>query len=114
MNIDLKAEKGIKLIALLKAKPGYTREQFAKRWVDEHAPLTLKFKNLKSYRINIAAPGYQEMEVLPYDGTAELWWDTLEEMQADFASQEAAIAGADADAFTIIRQHIYTEEYILK
>ena len=37
----------VKVIALIKAKPGMTREQLKKRWVDEHCPLTIKMKNLK-------------------------------------------------------------------
>lgn len=107
--------KPVKLIALLKAKPGLSRDEFARRWVEGHAPLTLKFANLKGYRINVAIDEYQEIEgELPYDGTAELWWDSLEEMQADFASPEAQAAVADADTFTVVRTHIYTEEYVLK
>lgn len=105
----------VKLIALLKAKPGMSRAEFEKRWVDSHAPLTLKFKNLKGYRINVAIDEYQEIEGdLPYDGTAELWWDSLEEMQEDFGSAEAEVAVADADTFTVVRTHIYTREHILK
>ena len=105
----------VKLIALLKAKPGMTRAEFMKRWVSEHCPFTLKFKNLKGYRVNIAIEEYQELQgELPYDGTAELWWDSLADLQADFASPEGATAGADADEFTVVRTHIYTREYILK
>ncbi len=105
----------VKLIALLKAAPGMSREEFARRWVEGHAPFTLRFKNLKGYRINIAIDEYQELEgELPYDGTAELWWDSLEELQEDFASAEGQAAGADADTFTIVRTHIYTREYVLK
>ena len=73
------------------------------------------FKNLKGYRINVAIDEYQEISgELPYDGTAELWWDSLEEMQEDFASPEGKAAGADADTFTVVRTHIYTREHILK
>jgi uncharacterized protein (TIGR02118 family) len=105
----------VKLIALLKAAPGLSREEFARRWVEGHAPLTLKFKNLKGYRINVAIDEYQELEgELPYDGTCEMWWDSLEEMQDDFASQEAATAVADADTFTVVRTHIYTREHVLR
>jgi uncharacterized protein (TIGR02118 family) len=105
----------VKLIALLKAKPGMSREEFARRWIDGHAPLTLKFKNLKGYRINVPIDEYQEMEgELPFDGTAELFWDSLEEMQADFASPEAETALADADTFTVVRTHIYTREHVLR
>jgi uncharacterized protein (TIGR02118 family) len=107
--------KPVKLIALLKAAPGMSREEFARRWVDGHAPLTLKFKNLKGYRINVAIDEYQELEgELPYDGTAELWWDSLEEMHEDFGSPEAETAVADADTFTVVRTHIYTEEHVLR
>ena len=105
----------VKLIALLKAKPGMSREEFRKRWVEDHCPLTLKLKHLKGYRVNVALEEYQELEgELPYDGTAELWWDSLEELQADFATAEGIAAGADGDEFTIVRTHIYTKEYILR
>ncbi len=109
------SSKPVKLIALLKAKPGLSRDEFARRWVEGHAPLTLRFKNLKGYRINVAIDEYQEIEgELPYDGSAELWWDSLEEMQEDFGSDEAATAVADADTFTVVRTHIYTEEFVLR
>jgi uncharacterized protein (TIGR02118 family) len=107
--------KPVKLIALLKAKPGLSRDEFARRWLEGHAPLTLRFENLKGYRINVAIDEYQEIEgEIPYDGTAELWWDSLEEMQADFDSSAAQTAVADADTFTVVRTHIYTEEYVLR
>lgn len=107
--------KPVKLIALLKAKPGLSREEFVRRWVEGHAPLALRFENLAGYRINVAIDEYQELEgELPFDGTAELWWNSLEEMQEDFASEEARVAVADADTFTVVRTHIYTEEFVLK
>jgi uncharacterized protein (TIGR02118 family) len=106
--------KPIKLISLLKAKPGVSKEEFKKHWLEDHSPLTLKFKNLKGYRINIAIEEYQEIEGdLPYDGTAELWWDSIEEMKEDFASSAADVALEDADSF-MQKIHIYTEEYIIK
>ena len=107
--------KPVKLIALLKGKPGMSRDEFGRRWVEGHAPLTMKFKNLKGYRINVAIDDYQEIEgALPYDGTCEMWWDSLDEMREDFASSEAQTAVADADTFTVVRTHIYTEEHVLK
>ncbi len=104
----------VKLIAMLKAAPGMSREAFERRWLDEHAPLTLQFTHLKGYRINIAIDEYQEIEgELPYDGTAELWWDSLEEMQEDFASEAGEAAAADVAAFTRTLTHIYTREAIV-
>jgi len=105
----------VKLIALLKARPGMTREEFVRRWIDAHAPLTLRFPNLKGYRINVPLDEYQEIAgELPFDGTAELWWDSLEEMQADFASREAEAAVADAKTFTSELTHIYMREHVLR
>ena len=104
----------IKLISLLKANPGVSKEEFKRHWLEDHAPLTLAFKNLKGYRINIVSDEYQEIEgELPYDGTAELWWDSIEEMKEDFASIAADIALADAGTF-MSKTHIYTKEYIIK
>jgi uncharacterized protein (TIGR02118 family) len=107
--------KQVKLIALLKFKPGMSNEEIKTRWVDKHAPYAMKMKNLRGYRINIATDDYQEIEgELPYDGTAELWWDSLEDMKQDLSSMEGRKAGEDAGLFAVIRTHIYTEEYIIK
>jgi uncharacterized protein (TIGR02118 family) len=103
----------VKMIALLKIKPGMSREQFKKRWVDEHAQFTCKFPNLKGYLINIPIEEYQQIEgKLPYDGTAELFWDSVEDAKSDFATPESAAAGIDADEFSVVREHIFVEEFV--
>jgi uncharacterized protein (TIGR02118 family) len=105
----------IKLIALLKRKPGLSREAFAQRWLVEHTKLSSKLPGLLEYRINIATTAQPEGEgVEPlYDGTAELWWESLETMEAAFASEIGKTAGADADEFCELRLHIYTEEHFV-
>lgn len=102
----------IKLIALLKRKPGLTREEFADRWLNDHIKLSSKMPGLRGYRVNIAIdhqPDGDGVEPI-YDGTAELWWDSVEAMEAAFDSQEGKVAGEDADQFAELRIHIYTEE----
>ncbi len=103
----------IKLIALLKRKPGMTREEFAKRWVEEHTTISRNLPGLRGYRINIATPRQPEgsAQEPPYDGTAEMWWDSIDDMEASFDTELGQRAGADGDSFTIVRQHIYTDEY---
>ena len=54
------------------------------------------------------------MEELPFDGTAELWFDSLEDMKADYAAEEAKKAVADAKSFTDVLYHIYMEEHVMK
>ena len=105
----------IKLIALLKRKPGLTREEFADRWLNDHIKLSSKMPGLRGYRVNIAIdhqPDGDGVEPI-YDGTAELWWDSVEAMEAAFNSQEGKIAGEDADQFAALRIHIYTEEHFI-
>jgi uncharacterized protein (TIGR02118 family) len=105
----------VKLIALLKRKPGMTREEFAERWVHEHTKISSKLPGCRGYRINIATarqPAGTGDEPL-YDGTAELWWDSIEAMEASFDTEIGKLAGADGDAFTVVRLHLYTEENII-
>jgi uncharacterized protein (TIGR02118 family) len=104
----------IKLIALLKRKPEMTREQFARRWLDEHIKLSSLMPGLRGYRVNIATPRQPDGTEEPiYDGTAELWWDSVDDMEAAFASDIGVAAGADADLFAELRIHIYSDEYIV-
>lgn len=83
-------------------------------WVRLHAPLTLEFPHLKGYRINIPIDEYQDLEELPFDGTAELRFDSLEDMKADYAAEEAKEAVADAKSFTDVLYHICMEEHVAK
>ena len=76
----------IKLIALLKRKPGISREEFARRWVEDHTRISSRLPGLASYRINISSErqpvGVGEEPL--YDGTAEMWWESIEAMEAAF------------------------------
>lgn len=104
----------VKLVALLKAAPGMSREEFRRRWVDGHAPIARRFPNLKGYRINVAIDEYQAMEgELPYDGTAELWWDSLEDMREAFDSPVAEAAVADVNEFVSIQTLLVTQETVI-
>lgn len=100
----------IKLIALLKRKPDISREDFNQRWLNEHTKLSSRLPGLLEYRINIASLKQPDDTEPFYDGTAELWWENIEAMEASFATDIGKAAGADADEFCEIRQHIYTEE----
>ena len=105
----------IKLIALLKRKPGISREEFKRRWLEDHTKLSTRIPGVLGYRINIATdrqPDGTGAEP-PYDGTAEMWWESIDAMEAAFKTDIGVAAGADADQFCEVRLHIYTEENIL-
>lgn len=103
----------VKLIAFLKSKPGMTREEFAQRWVNEHTKISARLPGVRGYRINIATERQPESggAVSLFDGTAEMWWDSIDEMEASFATELGQLAGSDGDSFTTVRLHLYTDEY---
>lgn len=104
----------IKLIALLKRQPGMSMEEFKRIWVEDHVFLSAQMPGLRGYRVNIALPTQQEDVPTPdYDGTAELWWDSLEDMLAAFKTEIAQRAGLDAGRFSSVRQHLLTEEFVV-
>jgi uncharacterized protein (TIGR02118 family) len=105
----------IKLIALLKRKPGMSREEFKRRWLFEHTKLSSIMPGLIQYRINVATeeqPDGVGAEPL-FDGSAELWWESLEAMKACFKAESSQLAGADADLFCSERIHLFTEEFLV-
>ncbi len=95
----------IKLVFCCRRKPGLTREQFQKRWLEVHGPLVRKLRAelpmMKRYvqSHTLAGPvgdavndglrasrGVKE----PYDGITEVWFESLEAMGG--GSGEAARA----------------------
>ncbi|MEM8875836.1 MAG: EthD family reductase [Planctomycetota bacterium] len=108
----------IKCVALLKRAPGISVEDFRHRWVYEHTKLSGILPDCREYRINFVDTfeGIEPDEngEPPYDGTAELWWNSRAEMEASFATHTAKVAGDDADSFCSVRVHLYCEsEFIV-
>lgn len=69
----------IKLLALLPKKSDVSNEQFHRHWREVHALLALRIKTLRRYvqshRIPQQIAGFSSA---PYEGVAEVWFDTLE------------------------------------
>jgi len=93
-----KEQAMIKVIGLIKRKPGISREEFLRHWKDDHGPLVASIpelarhvrKYIQVHRVSIPALDAQErygQTSLPteYDGAVEMWFDNAEEMQKAFA-----------------------------
>lgn len=95
----------IKLVYCLRRLPHLSREEFQRYWREVHAPLVRKHAQAlrirryvqshtldsplnEAIRANRGGPA-------PYDGVAELWWDSAEEMTAAMASPEGRAAGRE-------------------
>jgi uncharacterized protein (TIGR02118 family) len=78
----------IKVITLLKRKPGFSRAEFSRYWRDSHAKVALKFagsryirRYLQNHMMDPAALGNWPGAVnTQWDGVAEVWFDSLEDL----------------------------------
>ncbi len=104
----------VKLIALIKAKPGMSPEELKKYYLEKHAPIDLQFKNLRGYTFNLTKKDDpSSVDGSSYDGVAELWWDSKEDMDVDFASKAGVEGGEDVQAFASEIISLNTEEYVI-
>ncbi len=82
----------IKLIVAVKKRSDLSVEEFHRHWRTEHArlvrenPATRKY--VKRYIQCHTMPGEYERGEVAYDGTAELWFDTVEDKDAFFSDPD--------------------------
>lgn len=95
----------IKLTFCLHRLPSLTREAFQTYWHETHAPLVARHAQVLRIR------RYQQLHALTtpfndairasrdapqmYDGVAELWWDSLDDLLASGQSEDARAAGQE-------------------
>lgn len=93
----------VKLIYPLHRKAGMTREEFQRYWREVHAPLVASHADAMRIRryiqshtlttpFDAAYVARQGGTTEPYDGVAELWWDSLEDYMAATATDEGRAA----------------------
>ncbi len=95
----------IKLTFCLRRRPELSREEFQRTWREDHAPLVRKHKDalgiLRYVQMHTDTGPMTEALVAsrgcgePYDGIAELWYESLEAL-AGLASDPAARAAGRA------------------
>jgi uncharacterized protein (TIGR02118 family) len=96
----------IKLVFTLRRREDMTREEFQRYWREQHAPLVKRHADALRIRryvqvhardtdLDEAIAGPRRSEPHFYDGVAELWWDSLEELVAAFSSDAGQAAGQE-------------------
>ena len=78
----------IKVVAVLTAKAGLSREEFLHKWNVEHPVLVRKLPGLRRYRQN---PAIEHAKEWPFNGMAELWFDSVAEVKKAYAGEEARV-----------------------
>lgn len=79
----------VKVMVGLVRRADMSREQFEQWWLGQHAALARLIPNVRRIRFNLMAEG-------PFDGIAELWFDTQDAMVAGYASPAGERAAADS------------------
>jgi uncharacterized protein (TIGR02118 family) len=93
----------IKLTFCLHRLPSMSREAFQKYWFENHAPLVNRHREALGIRryvqlhstttdLNEAIRGGRGAPQM-YDGVAQLWWDSLDDIVAATSSSEGQAAG---------------------
>jgi uncharacterized protein (TIGR02118 family) len=96
----------IKLVFTIRRRPGMSREEFQHYWREHHAPLvrrhaeTLRIRryvqtHARETELDEALATSRENEPDQYDGVAELWWDSVEDLMAAYSSEAGQAAGAE-------------------
>ena len=95
----------VKLINCLRRKPGMSLEQFQRYWRDTHAPVVAERAEALGIRryVQVHTSDLPDVHAMlqgrnggspePFDGVAELWFDSLEAMVSD--DPDAAKANAE-------------------
>jgi uncharacterized protein (TIGR02118 family) len=94
----------IKLVFTVRRRAGMTREEFQRYWREEHAQLVKRHAEALHIRryvqthardtdLDEALAGSRGSEPRRYDGVAELWWESLDDLLAATASEAGQVAG---------------------
>jgi uncharacterized protein (TIGR02118 family) len=93
----------IKLVFMVRRREGITREEFQRHWKEEHAELVKRHAELLRIRryvqtharetdLDDAIAGSRGSEPRQYDGVAELWWDSIDDLVQAATSEEGQTA----------------------
>ena len=82
-----KEERMIKVVVLLRRSPSSTRERFHRWWLDEHVPYAKVLPGLRKYRVCLVTGSTTHEGREPWDGIAELWFDSRAALDAAWSSE---------------------------
>ncbi len=94
----------IKLVYCLRRKDGVSPEEFHAYWLEHHAALVrkhAKILNIKRYVQTHPTPGplmdafNKGRDAPSYDGIAEIWYDSVDDIKAAAATEEGRAAGRE-------------------
>jgi uncharacterized protein (TIGR02118 family) len=119
----------IKLVYLVRKRDDISFKDFSAYWLEKHGPLVRSFaksmrarKYIQSHAVapEASAAIAQSRGMPPgFDGITEVWWDSLEDMNAGGGSEESqkigrALIEDESKFIDLKRSHIFmTEEHTI-
>jgi uncharacterized protein (TIGR02118 family) len=96
----------LKLVFTLRRREDMTREEFQRYWRDQHAPLVAKHADtlrIKRYvqvhardtDLDEAVSAQRGTPLRHFDGVAELWWESMDDLMAAYGSEEGQAASQE-------------------
>ena len=81
-----------------------SRDDFRQWWIEEHAPLARTLPGVRRIRFNLLD------DTAPYDGIAELWFDSSDAADAAYATEIGKAVAADSLAHVKSRVRMLADE----
>jgi uncharacterized protein (TIGR02118 family) len=96
----------IKIIFCLRRKPGLSVEEFQRYWREDHAALVRRHAPALKIRRYVQSHTFDDpriaaglavrgSQIEPYDGVAELWWDSIEDLIDVRLTEEGRAGGRE-------------------
>lgn len=95
----------MKVMVGLVRRDDMSREDFRRWWLQEHAPLARTLPGVRRIRFNVLDEG------APFDGIAELWFDSAEAADAAYATDIGKAVAADSLAHVASRVRMLADEH---
>lgn len=83
-------------MVVIRRKDGLGREEFLNHWQRQHPPFVERLPGIRRYRQNVAVDHRTQW---PFDGIAELWFDSIKDVAIAFDSPAATELFAHEDEF---------------
>jgi uncharacterized protein (TIGR02118 family) len=94
----------MKVMVGLVRREDMSREDFCTWWLEEHAPLARTLPGVRQIRFNVLDEG------APFDGIAELWFDSAEAADAAYATEIGKSVAADSMSHVSSRVRMVADE----
>jgi uncharacterized protein (TIGR02118 family) len=98
----------IKVVAVIKGKPGLSRDEFLRHWNVEHPEYVRRLPGIRRYRQN---PAIEHKKPWPFHGIAEMWFDSVKDVAIAYSGPEAKELFRHEEEFLDDVQWVLAEEW---